>query len=202
MSDTTRDAVPTVLVVDDDPWILELVKDMLATEPCRVVTTTEPVKALPLMEWERACVLVADIAMPEVDGIDLVVRARKLFPAVPRILLTAAPTLERVIRSVNEAEIFRVLVKPVSPKVLRETIREALQRSLEGRADEGTQNGSREREEKLFALSKAHPGIGTVELSGGRYLLAPERMRDLEERFRSSALAGLLRAPSGGTAPH
>jgi DNA-binding NtrC family response regulator len=202
VSDTTRDAVPTVLVVDDDPWILELVKDMLATEPCRVVTTTEPVKALPLMEWERACVLVADIAMPEVDGIDLVVRARKLFPAVPRILLTAAPTLERVIRSVNEAEIFRVLVKPVSPKVLRETIREALQRSLEGRADEGSQSGSREREEKLFALSKAHPGIGTVELSGGRYLLAPERMRDLEERFRSSPLAGLLRAPSGGTAPH
>ena len=131
VSDTTKDALPTVLVVDDDPWILELVKDMLAAEPCRVVTTTEPVKALPLMEWERADVLVADIAMPEVDGIDLVVRARKLFPAVPRILLTAAPTLERVIRSVNEAEIYRVLVKPVSPKVLRETIREALQHRLE-----------------------------------------------------------------------
>ena len=48
--------------------------------------------------------LVADIAMPEVDGIDLVVRAQKLFPTVPRILLTAAPTLERIIRSVNEAE--------------------------------------------------------------------------------------------------
>jgi DNA-binding NtrC family response regulator len=201
VSETTRDAVPTVLVVDDDPWILELVKDMLAAEPCRVVATTEPVKALPLMEWERADVLVADIAMPDVDGIDLVVRARKLFPNVPRILLTAAPTLERIIRSVNEAEVFRVLVKPVSPKVLRETIREALQKSVLGRADAGASAGAQEREEKLFELSKAHPGIGTVVLTGGGYEIAPERMRELEERFRASPFAPLLRAPSGGTTP-
>jgi len=201
VSETTRDAVPTVLVVDDDPWILDLVKEMLATEPCRVVTTPEPVKALPLMEWERVNVLVADIAMPEVDGIDLVVRARKLFPGVPRILLTAAPTLERIIRSVNEAEIYRVLVKPVSPKVLRETIREALAKSLANRSDETARRGNEEREERLFDLSRDHPGIGTVELSGGRYVIAPERMRDLEERFRHSAFAALLRAPTGGTAP-
>jgi DNA-binding NtrC family response regulator len=196
-----KDALPTVLVVDDDPWILELVKDMLSSEPCRVVSTSEPIKALPLMEWERVDVLVADIAMPEVDGVDLIVRAKKLFPTVPRILLTAAPTLERIIRSVNEADVYRVLVKPVSPKVLRETIRDALQRSLEGRAEDGARAGSREREERLFELSKAHPGIGTVELSGGRYVIAPERMRDLDERFRSSAFAALLQPPSGGTTP-
>ncbi len=201
MSDTTKDALPTVLVVDDDPWILELVKDMLATEACRVVTTTEPVKALPLMEWERADVLVADIAMPEVDGIDLVVRARKLFPSVPRILITAAPTLERVIRSVNEAEIYRVLVKPVSPKVLRETIREALRHRLERQVEEGARSGSQERGDRLMALSRAHPGIGTVELAGGRYALSPERVRELEVLFRDTAFAALLRAPTGNTAP-
>jgi CheY-like chemotaxis protein len=108
MTEERPDAIATVLVVDDDPWILELVKDMLAAEPCRVVTTTEALKALPLMEWERADVIVADIAMPEVEGVDLIVRAFKLFPDVPRILLTAAPTLERIIRSVNEAEVYRV----------------------------------------------------------------------------------------------
>jgi DNA-binding NtrC family response regulator len=190
-----------VLVVDDDPWILELVKDMLTAEPCRVVTTAEPVKALPLMEWEKVDVLVADIAMPEVDGIDLVVRARKLFPGVPRILLTAAPTLERIIRSINEAEVFRVLVKPVSPKVLRETIREALQRRQEGRADEGVQAGSAERGERLFSLSTSHPGIGTVELASGRYVLSAERLREVEERFRGSPFAALLQAP-GTTGAH
>lgn len=201
MSETTKDALPTVLVVDDDPWILELVKDMLTAELCRVVTTTEPVKALPLMEWERADVLVADIAMPEVDGIDLVVRARKLFPSVPRILLTAAPTLEKIIRSVNEAEIYRVLVKPVSPKVLRETIREALQHRLGRLAEESARSGSRARGEHLVALSTTHPGIGTVELAGGLYSLSPERVRELEGRFRGTPFAALLRAPTGGTAP-
>ena len=196
-----KGASPTVLVVDDDPWILELVKDMLSSEPCRVVSTSEPVKALPLMEWERADVLVADIAMPDVDGVDLVVRARKLFPGVPRILLTAAPTLERIIRSVNEAEVFRVLVKPVSPKVLRETIREALQHRFEQQAHDEQQREPKDRAARLFELSRAHPGIGTVESAGGVYVITPERMRELEERFRHTPFASLLRPSTGASTP-
>ena len=193
--DTTKDAVPTILVVDDDPWILELVKDMLSSEPCRVVSTSEPIKALPLMEWERVDVLVADIAMPEVDGVDLIVRAKKLFPTVPRILLTAAPTLERIIRSVNEADVYRVLVKPVSPKVLRETIREALQFRFE-RESESARHGPATRTQRLFELSQEHPGIGSVETAAGVYVLTTERVRELDERFRSGPFAALLRPPS------
>ena len=188
-------------MVDDDRWILELVKDMLASEPCRVVSTSEPVKALPLMEWERVDVLVTDIAMPEVDGVDLIVRAKKLFPTVPRILLTAAPTLERIIRSVNEADVYRVLVKPVTPKVLRDTIREALQLRFERLGEESARHGTKERAERLFDLSREHPGIGSVETAAGVYVLTPDRLQELEERFRSGPLAALLRAPSVGTAP-
>ena len=199
--DRTLDALPTILVVDDDPWILELVKDMLTNEPCRVVSTSEPVKALPLMEWERVDVLVADIAMPEVDGVDLIVRAKKLFPTVPRILLTAAPTLERIIRSVNEADVHRVLVKPVTPKLLRETIREALQFRFECLGDESARHGTKERAQRLFDLSREHPGIGSVETAAGVYVLTPERLRELDERFRSGPFGELLRAPSAGTIP-
>jgi DNA-binding NtrC family response regulator len=200
MTEERPDAIATVLVVDDDPWILELVKDMLAAEPCRVVTTTEALKALPLMEWERADVIVADIAMPEVEGVDLIVRAFKLFPDVPRILLTAAPTLERIIRSVNEAEVYRVLVKPVSPKVLRETIREALRHRLERRAVEEVP-GSREREQKLEELEKNHPGLGSVQIAAGVYVLSPDRLKDLEDRFRDGPFGALLRQAAPVTGP-
>lgn len=199
--DANRDAAPTVLVVDDDPWILELVKDMLSGEPCRVVSTSEPVKALPLMEWERVDVLVADIAMPEVDGVDLIVRAKKLFPTVPRILLTAAPTLERIIRSVNEADVYRVLVKPVSPKVLRETIREAVQFRFEREGEASARHDSKERAQRLFELSREHPGIGSVETAAGVYVITAERVRELDERFRSGPFAALLRPPSASLTP-
>ena len=195
MTEPGKARLPTILVVDDDPWVLELVKDMLASEPCRVVTTTDPVKALPLMEWERADVLVADVAMPEVDGIDLVVRARKLFPAVPRLLLTAVPTLERVLRAVNEAEVYRVLVKPVSPKVLRDTLREALQHRFDLRARATVQQGGEERAERLFDLEKAHPGIGSVHSVAGLYVLSPERLREIDRLFEATPFATLLRAP-------
>ncbi|HVQ29317.1 MAG TPA: response regulator [Vicinamibacteria bacterium] len=198
-----KNALPTVLVVDDDPWILELVKDMLSSEPCRVVSTSEPIKALPLMEWERVDVIVADIAMPEVDGVDLIVRAKKLFPTVPRILLTAAPTLERIIRSVNEADVYRVLVKPVSPKVLRETIREALLFRLEREGEAAARHGSQDQTQRLFELSREHPGIGSVVTAAGVYVLTSERLRELDERFRSGPFATVLRPPSAasGTLP-
>ena len=184
-------------MVDDDPWILELVKDMLASEPCRVVTTTDPVKALPLMEWERADVLVADVAMPEVDGIDLVVRARKLFPTVPRLLLTAVPTLERILRAVNEAEVYRVLVKPVSPKVLRDTLREALQHRFDLRAGAAAQEDGVERGDRLLDLEKAHPGIGSVHNVAGLYVLTPERFREIEDRFESTPSPPCCAHPRG-----
>ena len=58
--------LPTVLFVDDDTSFLALVEQALHGELWRVLTTSDPLRALPLVEWEGVDVLVADLLMPEV----------------------------------------------------------------------------------------------------------------------------------------
>jgi hypothetical protein len=86
-------------------------------------------------------------------------------------------------------------VKPVSPKVLRDTLREALQHRFELRTGAEDKQGGVERAERLFELEKAHPGIASVHSVAGLYMLTPDRWKDLERRFEKTPFASLLRAP-------
>lgn len=189
--------VHTVLLVDDDPWILAAVSKILASENCRVLTTTDPLQALPIIEWENVDVLVADIAMPDVDGVDLVQRARQLFPDVVRILLTGAASLGDALRAINEAEVFRFLTKPVQETELREAVREAFGRREALRLTAARERAAARRQAALGELEKRHPGLASVALVGGVHVIPDERILELRSRLRGTALEGWLDAAPG-----
>lgn len=186
----------TVLFVDDDRWLLQAIETLLGDAPFRALTTTDPLRALPMIEWEQVGVLVCDIDMPGVDGIDLVVRARQLYPDVMRILLTAGTTLDAAIRAVNEAEIFRLLRKPISGDALAAVVVEALERRETLRRAVAVEGASRQRVAALAQLEPQHPGIGRVILPDGVYVVSAARRKALREMFQGTALADL--APSAG----
>lgn len=188
--------VHTVLVVDDDPWILAAATKILAALNCRVLTTAEPLRALPLIEWERVDVVVADLAMPSVDGLDLVHRARQLFPDVVRILLTGTATLGVALKAINEAEVFRILTKPIEAEELREAVREALRRREALRLAAARARAAARREAALRELERRNPGIGRASLQSGVHVIPEERVRELLARFRGSVVAGWAEAPA------
>jgi DNA-binding NtrC family response regulator len=184
--------LPTVLFVDDDPSFLMLVERALHGELWRVLTTGEPLRALPLVEWEGVDVLVADLIMPEVDGVDLLVRARELFPWIPRVVLSGTADAEYTLRAINDAEVFRFLRKPLDLPVLREAVEAALrQRDLLRPAEAAERAGAR-RADALRDLQPRHPGIETTGLRDGVHVLSEDRLADLEHRFRGSRFEGLL----------
>ena len=184
--------LPTVLFVDDDTVFLGLVERALQGELWKVLTTSDPLRALPLVEWEGVDVLVADLLMPEVDGVELLVRARKLFPWIPRLALTAVGDGERVVRAINEAEVFRYLRKPVQISDLREVIREALRRRDLFLPAEAAERAGARRAEALRDLQAKHPGIETRGLRDGVHVVSDDRLADLRLRFRATAFEGLL----------
>jgi DNA-binding NtrC family response regulator len=191
MSDEAR--LPTVLFVDDDASFLLLVEHALQGELWRVLTTSDPLRALPLLEWENVDVLVADLLMPEVNGVDLLVRARKLFPWIPRLALTAVGDSERLVRTINEAEVFRFLIKPIQMSELREAVGDALHRRDLLRPAEAAEREGARRAEALTDLQARHPGIETTHLRDGVHVLSDDRLADLEQRFRGGPFEGLLR---------
>lgn len=81
----------TILVVDDEPDILLVLEILFATEGYRVVSASNGTEALARFETERPDVVLADIMMPDIDGLELSrrIRAAAYSPAVPVILMSA-----------------------------------------------------------------------------------------------------------------
>ncbi len=78
-----------VLLVDDDPDTAELHRFVLSRQGARVLVATSPVKALAALDAHPIDVLVADIAMPSVDGFELLRRIHERRPGLPALAVSA-----------------------------------------------------------------------------------------------------------------
>lgn len=85
-----QDSIPTILAVDDSTVMQELVKQALGQE-YRVLVADNAVDALSMIYHERVSVLLLDVAMPGIDGLELcrTVRSIPQFQNLPIIMLTA-----------------------------------------------------------------------------------------------------------------
>lgn len=116
-----------VLFVDDDRHILEAYKFMLGREFI-VETAVGGLDAqIVLASQGPFAVIVSDLRMPGMDGIELLTLAKEKSPNTVRIMLTGNANQETAIEAVNEGNIFRFLTKPCSTETLAKALRAALQ---------------------------------------------------------------------------
>src|ERR1044071_4354990 len=105
----------TILTVDDDPFILEVVSKYLALKGFRVISTTDPEKVVAMAQEECPRLIISDIAMPGIDGLTLL-KLLKENPStrdIPLILLTSSRRMDDVQEGLNSgAEAY--LVKPIN----------------------------------------------------------------------------------------
>jgi DNA-binding NtrC family response regulator len=196
----TAPTTQTILCVDDDPWILATAKKILEAGGYRVLTTTDPLQVLPLIEWEEVDMVVADLAMPEVDGVQLLQRVRELYPDVPRIVLSGTASLESALRAINESEVFRFLTKPFEQETLLRAASEAAQRRQAMRQTAARERAAASRESALRALEAQHPGVGSAQLEDGVHVISSKRIRQLRAQLGKSVFGRLLEADSAADA--
>jgi DNA-binding NtrC family response regulator len=104
---------PSVLLVDDEQSLLDVFSTAL--EPYFDVSIAKSAREADFVLQKRAFkVVVADHLMPGGNGMNFLVRAREEFPHMQRVLVTGYMKPEMLLRSVNEAALFRYLLKPVS----------------------------------------------------------------------------------------
>lgn len=104
---------PSILLVDDEQSLLDVFSSAL--EPYFDVTTAKSAREADFVLQKKAFkVVVADHLMPGGNGMNFLVRAREEFPHMQRVLVTGYMKPEMLLRSVNEAALFRYLLKPVS----------------------------------------------------------------------------------------
>ncbi len=114
-----------VLVVDDDPSAGDYLAQALAAEFPNVQTASDGVHALLSMERQLPALVITDLRMPVMDGMELLEHVKERWPEVPVILVTVEKDLATVIEAVRRGAI-NYLVKPVSPGSIRSAATQAL----------------------------------------------------------------------------
>ncbi len=114
-----------VLVIDDDEDICLYLKDFLTGEGFRVTTVTKPLDALPEIRDGRHQIVLLDVRMPDVDGIQLLREIRTLDSDVCVIVMTAYPSVESAVDTMK-ADAFDYLRKPFELEQLRQVMQRAI----------------------------------------------------------------------------
>jgi len=117
----------TVLIIEDEADAAELFAEMMRVSGFRVVKTSSSTPALSLMATEKPDLIILDIMMPEVSGLDILRQMRQdsTLAAIP-VVVVSAKSMPADIRVGMEAGASTYLTKPVGFLELKEAVERAL----------------------------------------------------------------------------
>ena len=130
MTAARQESEHTVLVVDDDPNVVELARLYLERDGYRVLSATDGADGLALAREEQPALVVLDVMLPRLDGLD-VCRTLRQESSVPIIMLTARVEEEDRLTGL-ELGADDYVTKPFSPRELAARVRAVLRRSAGG----------------------------------------------------------------------
>ena len=114
----------SVLVVDDEVNLRKVLRALLERAGYRVRTAADGAEALDAMAAEPATVVVTDLRMPRMDGLELLREVNERWPDVPVILITAHATVDRAVEAIK-AGAFDFVTKPFDRTEIRQIIAKA-----------------------------------------------------------------------------
>ncbi len=114
-----------ILVIDDDEDICLYLKEFLTREGYRVTTLTKPLDAIPEVREGRHQIVLLDVRMPGIDGVELLREIRTIDSDICVIVMTAYPSVESAVDTMM-ADAFDYLRKPFELEQLRQVIQRAV----------------------------------------------------------------------------
>jgi len=118
----TADELPILLLaIDDDPQSLEFVKDALAQENLEILTTTDPELGLELVLRRHPQIVLLDLMMPKIMGMELLERILEADPGTNVMLMTGHYSTEAAVEAIQKGA-YDYLNKPLSVEKLRQRV--------------------------------------------------------------------------------
>lgn len=117
----------TILVIDDERPILNLIRSFLDSRGLQCLTTTDPQEALELIEREQVDLVITDVHMEGLSGVDVLEKAKDIDPETLVILMTGQPTIDSAVRSL-QANAYDYLTKPFDLERFFDVVDRALEK--------------------------------------------------------------------------
>lgn len=171
-----------VLVVDDEPDMLSMLRMVISKKcGCEVLTAESGVAALKKLETARPDVIVTDIKMPDLDGLELLKRVGDLDPTISVIIMTGYGTIDMAVQAIRDGA-YDFLEKPFDKDHIIRVIKNCLERTALLRANQ-------ELQEQLKTITMPEGFVGKSP--------ALQRVLDLLARVADTDATVLIRGESG-----
>ncbi len=178
----------TVLIVDDERNYLLVLEALLSEEGYQVITAEGALRGLECIEENELDVVITDMKMPGMDGMDFMERIQLRQPDLPVIMMTAFGSVEKAVQAMRKGA-FDYILKPFKNEELKLTIGKAIShyklirqnrqmaRELQGKYHFGNIIGKSAQMQRIFELiEKVAPTKATVLITGdsgtGKELIA------------------------------
>jgi two-component system response regulator PilR (NtrC family) len=188
MLESNKGKTPVVLIVDDEPNIIEILEIFLIEEGMEVLKSPSGRKALDILRRKEVDLVISDIRMPDLSGLELLREAKQLASDTIFIMITAFASTETAIEALQHGA-YDYITKPFRMEELRSIIRRALDQTTAKSSQMSIDPSDVEAKQgqKLFqALNRSHvvgksPGmvevyrtIGTVAMGDSTILITGE----------------------------
>ncbi len=115
-----------ILAVDDEPDMLRLLTMIMKEKtPYEITTTNNPLEALELVKRGGFDLIIADLKMPGLDGMELLDSIKRIHEDIPVIIITAYGTVEAAVETMNKGG-FDFITKPFRKEQILFTIDKAM----------------------------------------------------------------------------
>jgi DNA-binding NtrC family response regulator len=115
-----------ILVVDDEEVALKALRRLLEKDGHKVSTFSDPVRALERLRQEPCDLVLSDLCMPHLDGLEFMAQAKRLWPGLEVILITGYASVPNALKAVSQGA-FHYLAKPLDPQEVRLQVGKALE---------------------------------------------------------------------------
>ncbi|MDI6789231.1 MAG: sigma-54 dependent transcriptional regulator [Thermodesulfobacteriota bacterium] len=115
----------SILIVDDEKNYLIVLKELLSEENYEVITAENAPQALEIFKESDFDLVLTDMKMPNMDGIELLENIRSVNSEVPVIIMTAYATVEKAVKAMKKGA-FDYVTKPFQNEELKITVRKAI----------------------------------------------------------------------------
>jgi FixJ family two-component response regulator len=124
----TKNPKPHIFLVDDNPKIGEVVSEMLGELGFKVSCFTCATDCLTQLRLQKCDLLIADVKMPEMGGIELLIEAKRITPWLPVLIITGYPDIPLAVKAVKAGAV-DFIEKPLSKKNFLQKIKSILKQS-------------------------------------------------------------------------
>jgi response regulator RpfG family c-di-GMP phosphodiesterase len=182
--DTTGTKAPTILCVDDEPNILSSLRRLFRAKDYQVRTAESGQAGLALLETEAIDLVISDMRMPEMDGVQFLAQVRVRSPDTVRLLLTGYADITSIIDAINRGEIYRYITKPWDDNDIVLIVRQALERKALEQEKKRLEALTIRQNEELKALNASLEA--TVLTRTAELRVANESLQGANERLKTS----------------